>query len=228
MKNPLIAMALATLVGVYLIATTQTSNVPTPTVEHGARVFRERCVLCHGNDGMGGGLLPLVIKGYTNTNLVDAKFAQDLTGIRQAIVEGNGHGKMLSRPWGDELMPSEVTSVALFIEHLRAHPADAIKMIKAAASNFAPSLALGSRIYETRCRQCHGYSGEGDGRLAAVITNPPPFDLTESQASDTYLGKFIRKGGAAMGRSPQMPPWDDDLTRLEIESVILYIKNLRK
>ena len=179
---------------------------------------------------MGGGLLPLVIERYPDTNLVDPKFAQDLTGIRQAIVEGNSHGKMhgLSPPWGEELTPSEITSVALFIEHLRAHPEDAIKMIKAVASNVTPSVTLGSKIYRTRCRQCHGHSGEGDGRLAALITNPPPFDLTKSQASDTYLREFIRKGGAAMGRSPQMPPWDDDLTRLEIESVILYIKNLRK
>ena len=29
------------------------------SVARGAEVFEQRCALCHGNDGMGGGLLPL-------------------------------------------------------------------------------------------------------------------------------------------------------------------------
>lgn len=149
----------------------------------------------------------MAIKRYPNTNLAHTKYALDLTGIRQAIVEGNSHGQMhaLSPPWGEEHTPSKITSVALFIEHLRAHPEDAIKMIRAAASKLVPSFTLGSKIDTTRCRQCHGQSGEGDDRLAAIIINPPPFDLTKSQVSDTYLGEFIRKGGGAMGGSPQMP-----------------------
>ena len=79
-----------------------------------------------------------------------------------------------------------------------------------------------------RCALCHGPEGRGDGKLAAVIKNPPPFNLTWSRLPDSYLRDIITKGGAGVGRSPRMPPWGGDLTSSEIESVMLHLKTLRE
>src|SRR5262245_46135632 len=39
------------------------------------------------------------------------------------------------------------------------------------------NIALGKRVYEQNCRQCHGVRGKGDGTLAP--TNPKPADFTD-------------------------------------------------
>ena len=74
---------------------------------------------------------------------------------------------------------------------------------------------------------CHGRYGEGNGRLAKIIRNPPPYDLTKSTAEQTYLIEIITKGGAAVNRSKHMPPWGEELTSVEIDSVVNYIMTIR-
>ncbi|MFK7816907.1 MAG: cytochrome c [Gammaproteobacteria bacterium] len=85
----------------------------------------------------------------------------------------------------------------------------------------------GEKVYKARCALCHGESGQGDGRMSKVIKNPPPFDLTESVMPVEYLQLIVSNGGEPVGRSPQMPPWNDELTDTELESVVLYIHGLR-
>jgi cytochrome c oxidase cbb3-type subunit 3 len=91
-----------------------------------------------------------------------------------------------------------------------------------------PSLKLGKSVFVNRCTPCHGKDGEGDGRLASVIKDPPPFNLTLSRAPDDYLRQIVSRGGAAMGRSGRMPPWSGELSEPEIEAVVLYVKTLRR
>ena len=90
-----------------------------------------------------------------------------------------------------------------------------------------PSMDLGGQVYESRCVQCHGMEGKGDGRLSKAIKNPPPFNLTMSVVSDDYLKQIILNGGEEMGRSPSMPPWRDKLSELQVNSVIIYLHSLR-
>ena len=85
----------------------------------------------------------------------------------------------------------------------------------------------GRRIYESRCALCHGKSGLGDGRMAKIVKAPPPYNLTLSVMPDDYLKAIITRGGEAMGRSPQMPPWRDELSNAEIDQVMAYIKSFR-
>lgn len=89
------------------------------------------------------------------------------------------------------------------------------------------NLLNGQQIFQQRCVLCHGVNGEGDGRMAKVIKEPPPFDLTASRIPDEYMKDIIAKGSEAMGRSKHMPPWGDSLTEVQIEAVMLYIKALR-
>lgn len=88
-------------------------------------------------------------------------------------------------------------------------------------------IEIGERLFMHRCALCHGESGRGDGKMAKIITNPPPFDLTRSVMPPEYLVLIIERGGEPLNRSPQMPPWQGELSRQQIESIVEYLLVMR-
>ncbi len=91
--------------------------------------------------------------------------------------------------------------------------------------------AKGKGIYANMCASCHGANGKGDGAAAAAL-NPKPKDLTDkanvSKLDDKYLFNIIAKGGAAVGKSPLMPPWGTALKDGDIRDVIAFLRSLAK
>jgi mono/diheme cytochrome c family protein len=77
-------------------------------------------------------------------------------------------------------------------------------------------------VFKTNCVLCHGIHAEGDGR-AARNYNPRPANLRLSSKNDQYKEMIIRNGGAAMGRSPFMPPWGQELTDEQVRDVVYYL-----
>lgn len=86
----------------------------------------------------------------------------------------------------------------------------------------------GAKLYLNSCALCHGESGEGDGRMAQLITTPPPFNLTKSQRPLAYLKLIIEKGGEELGRSKQMPAWGNQLSAEDINAISTYLLTIRK
>lgn len=88
-------------------------------------------------------------------------------------------------------------------------------------------IAKGKAAYTTYCLTCHGQGGKGDGPAAAAL-DPKPRDLTDkaymTQLDDRYLFEVISRGGAAVGKSPLMPP--AALGEQDIRHVIAYLKTL--
>ncbi len=201
-----------------------------PTLEYGAKVFQARCVLCHGREGYGDGMLPMSLKDYPDTNLHENKFGKELDELRLSVIYGGSLGTMSAEmpPWGDELTYTQVESVTLFTKLLIDDPKKAISMVDKTQAGTKPTERVGRAIFKSYCSLCHGENGEGDGKMAKIIKNPPPFNLTLSRAPDEYLMQIISKGGAAMGRSPRMPPWGEQFSETERKSIILYIKTLRR
>ena len=205
------------------------ANMPNPTAQQGAHVFQQRCELCHGSKGMGEGALALTLKNYPDTNLLQPKYQTDTNSLRQQIIYGGSGGEMhlLSPPWGNELTWTEIESTVLFIEQLRKSPEVAFKLLSKEAKHQKPTLKLGRLTFKNRCALCHGPDGEGNGKMARIIKDPPPFNLTYSMMPDEYLIDMISKGGQGMQRSPRMPPFGGDLSENEIKSAVKYIKTLR-
>lgn len=196
---------------------------------YGAHVFQTRCALCHGSDGMGGGVIPLAVPGYPPTNLLKPVHAPDARGVRRIVAEGarvKGVSTFMP-PWADELTLTQLDSVSQFVVYLRKDTEAARAMLRTEAAEQKPTLQIGRTVYQGRCALCHGKEGGADGKMAAIIKDPPPFNLKLSRAPDEYLRLIIAKGGGAMGRSPRMPPWGEDLNKSELESVMLYLKTLR-
>jgi len=201
-----------------------------PNLNQGAKVFNQRCTICHGNVGMGDGLLPGMIKDYPNTNLRETAIGHDPQSIREAIIYGGERGILseLMPPFGDELTWLEIESTVIF---MRLYYKDAEKALKFLSQNRVTKTAdrnKGQALYKRRCILCHGVNGDGKGKMAKIIKNPPPFNLTASRVPDSYIQLIVTKGGEAMGRSPKMPVFGEELNHSDIGHLIAYIKTFRK
>ncbi len=97
-------------------------------------------------------------------------------------------------------------------------PAPAKAPAAAASAPAAPvdpavtAAAEAEQIFTTRCSVCHGPAGKGDGPGAAAL-NPKPQNYTDpafqARVTDEEIEKAILLGGAAVGKSPLMPPNPD-------------------
>jgi mono/diheme cytochrome c family protein len=193
----------------------------------GAQLFSERCVLCHGAQGMGEGPLALNIDDYPSTNLIEHINAQGYEELNKVITNGSSNNPYMP-PWKDELSSTEIDAVTQFVMLLRENSERALAQLHALEEQRQSSIADGKLIYSNRCVLCHGVTGIGDGRMSKVVKNPPPFNLTLSVLQKDAVVEIISEGGQGTGRSPQMPPWKDQLSTAEIEAVTAYIMTLRQ
>ena len=203
-----------------------------PDYERGTRIYVERCTVCHGNYGLGEGVIPLLISGYANTNLLH--YEERHFPEREKLLTIIKHGGSLPNisefmpPWKYELTLEELNAVTDFVLLLHKENLHARQLIDKISSDMEPSQRSGRNIYVSRCVLCHGIGGQGDGKLSRIIKSPPPYDLTLSGLPDKMLMDIITKGGEAVNRSPSMPAWGDELNKHELKSVILYIKSFRR
>lgn len=86
-------------------------------------------------------------------------------------------------------------------------------------------------IFEKSCASCHGAEGRGDGLMSASfpvkLRNFTDCGGMNGVTDDTLLN-IIKKGGAAVGRSPLMPPWGNALNDSQIRELVSYIRGFCK
>jgi cytochrome c oxidase cbb3-type subunit 3 len=200
-----------------------------PSIAIGAKVYSERCVDCHGRKGTGNGTIALNIKDYPKLNLQQSLKSSTEEEIREAVIYGRikQQNLPLMPPMGNELSWSETEAVVNFMLLLKSDYSTSIAMVNKVSEVVDPSIREGSELFLGHCILCHGKHADGKGRMARIITKPPPANLTYSRLPDNYLKKIISGGGEPMGRSPQMPPWQDEFSSTQIDSIILYIKSIR-
>jgi mono/diheme cytochrome c family protein len=88
----------------------------------------------------------------------------------------------------------------------------------------APPADRGKMIYESRCLECHGSEGRGDGEKAPFLS-PRPGSLVSaatSAKSDRDLLRTIENGKPRTA----MPAWKDILTEEEMREVLQYVRSL--
>jgi cytochrome c oxidase cbb3-type subunit III len=166
-------------------------------VFRGAIVFKTYCGRCHGERGDGMGRADMAI-------------ASRSPQYYEKIIRGGGHTVGRSSympPWQDELSEEQLGDVVAYVTIV------------------GDPVRRGEAVYKTNCILCHGVQGDGKGRAAALI-HPPPVDLTRSEKDDEYKTTIILKGGAGMGRSSAMPPWEGRLTQVEINDLVKYLRTL--
>lgn len=85
----------------------------------------------------------------------------------------------------------------------------------------------GAIVFSHYCVLCHGAAADGRGRAARLYA-PPPANLVLSDKNDQYKELIIRRGGAVLGRSRFMPPWNDELTDEQIGDVVAYLRSITR
>jgi mono/diheme cytochrome c family protein len=106
--------------------------------------------------------------------------------------------------------------------------AAACSITAAAAQDVLPGDAgRGAEIFGAHCILCHGQDARGCGP-AAHLYQPRPANLTASTRTPEYKMRIIRTGGLAMGRSPMMPPWGDELDEQDIADVVAFLSTLER
>jgi mono/diheme cytochrome c family protein len=86
-----------------------------------------------------------------------------------------------------------------------------------------PDLEMGKRIYQERCKVCHGSQGDGKS-FAANALNPPPKNFTSPESKKQLNQKRMLKSATNGRPGTAMMPWKDVLTAEEIRAVVHYIR----
>lgn len=88
-----------------------------------------------------------------------------------------------------------------------------------------------AEIFAGRCTVCHGPTGAGDGPASKGLT-PPPRNLRDpswqGSVTDSHIENIIMYGGAAVGRSPAMPPNPDLADKPVVKALREHVRNLKQ
>lgn len=98
-------------------------------------------------------------------------------------------------------------------------------------STLTRSEQRGRVLYEYYCALCHGKRGAADGFNSFTLSKLPKkhTDATYmATLSDTQIQLIIREGGAALGLSPESPPWGGVLADREILDLTAFIRTLSR
>ena len=108
---------------------------------------------------------------------------------------------------------------------------------KGGASGSAPAISPQAKqeaqeIFASRCAVCHGAQGAGDGAGSAGLT-PKPRNFQDKawqgSVKDDYIVSIIKSGGAAVGKSPAMPPNPDLAEKTEVlNALAAHVRGLAK
>jgi len=83
------------------------------------------------------------------------------------------------------------------------------------------SVSAGKRLFEQHCQQCHGYYGEGNGIIGAILDQRPAnlLRLAGKQAEGAFAWK-IREGRS------EMPSFQGLLSDREIWEIVNFVASL--
>ncbi len=96
-----------------------------------------------------------------------------------------------------------------------------------AASAWSAGNASGVGNFMSYCVTCHGDLGHGDGMLAdSLDVRPRVLSDAEfmSSKTDEHLFTVIKNGGATVGLTENMTPFDGLLSDEEITNIIAYLR----
>ncbi len=174
-------------------------ELSTPAIK-GAFVFKAHCAACHGEYG----------DGSSPSAARDPKLRREIvtrtTQYYQKLVRGSPHPSKLIRQHA--LSPDQIVSVVAYLQIIQ------------------DPIQRGNIVYKANCILCHGINADGKGR-ASSLNYPRPADLRHSDKNDQYKTAIIRMGGAPLGRSSAMPPWNGRITDSELRDLLEYLRAIK-
>ena len=178
---------------------------PSRELDRGRALFAANCAGCHGARGAGDGPAAAALSPRP-TNLAEHRYSSD----RLAQVLWNGTAGTAMSAWRDR-SPAELAALAAAVQGFSTVPPG-----DAAAADL---LALGERVYQANCLQCHGANGDGRGTAAAELSVAPT-DFRRQQPGLAAALRAMREGVAGT----RMAVWTDRLAPGETLAVAHYVR----
>jgi cytochrome c oxidase cbb3-type subunit 3 len=92
--------------------------------------------------------------------------------------------------------------------------------IETVSREMSKPMIRGGIVFKSYCVMCHGERGDGVARAAKLY---PGMNLAIRSRPAGYYEKIVRKGGEAVGASPSMPPWQDELSDEQVGDVLTFL-----
>ncbi|HEV3444696.1 MAG TPA: c-type cytochrome [Gemmataceae bacterium] len=176
-----------------------------------AKVFRDNCAACHGEDGTGNNVrkvLP-VIPDFTS-------LAWQMSQTEMAIVNQIDYG---TNPWMPSFrykLPTEqILSLAVYVRSFAAH-APGTQAPASAASHITAN-----NVYGTFCFACHDTTGKGNPTIRTSMPELPDFTTTpwQKSRSDADLVHSILEG-----KGKFMLPMKDKLGSVDVKQMVALVR----
>ena len=206
-------------------------------LERGKTVYDARCVICHGPEGDGMGLVGIVHRAQQN-GLVTAIYPRDFTGgvfkfrstpsgqlptdddLMRIVTQGISRSGM---PSHSDVPEADRRAVIEYIKTFsdrweRDGPGEPLAIADAPADvGSAESIERGRVVYDTmRCALCHGDTGRGDGSSSEGLQDSwgdliVPFDFTSGPVKGGSTPEMIYRTFMTGLDGTPMPSYQDAL-----------------
>ncbi len=172
-----------------------------PNPENGKAIYEEKCLACHGDEGLGNGP-----DSTSLPNAVARIGAADVAALSSPAewytITYNGNIDRFMPPFSGSLSEQDVWDVLSYVYTF---------------SSPAERVAAGEQLFADTCTECHGADGSG-----AV---PGAADLTDGEHMVTLsLGDIAQK--VSTGNGDQEHVFSTVLDTEQIDAVALYVRSL--
>lgn len=219
----------------------------TKTLDHGKKVYEKYCIICHGHQGDGKGVVGIVHR-YQKRGAVQTIYPRDFTAgvfkfrttptgclptnddLLRVVTNGIPRAYM---PSHQDVSLNERKAVIEYIKTFskRWQEEDACEPVAINKPNWVgspESIAKGKQLFkDMKCWECHGNEGRGDG---------PKSDRLKDDWGDTILPFDFTSGATKMGFAPEnvftayttgldgagMPSFEDSMTEEERWHLVSY------
>ena len=172
----------------------------------GINVYSQKCVACHGADGLGTNLAPAL-----NDQVVRDKSLDELDRTLRYGVPGT-----LMAGWENAITLEELNAVLTLIKRWGEVEKGAIPAPEAPVPVTVESLELGSDLFAANCSRCHAAEGQGTQRAPSLNVKG-----YLEETNDAVLQQIIALGVPETA----MPAWGDKMTEAEIQAIVGFIRS---
>ena len=177
----------------------------------GEKLYRSRCVVCHGYDATGSlSLRKQMDAEGERLNLIGP---HSLKRTTLEFVEITEKGSQRMPGYQGKLSSSEIRDIDAYLR---------------AVSSGTPEQPEtdGAKLFRSKCSSCHGEGGRGHLLMSKVLKAPPAaLDLLDTGTltrTDGVLVSVIENG------EHRMPGYKKQLSRSEIKALISFLRSLAK
>ena len=172
----------------------------------GVNVYAQKCVACHGADGLGTHLAPAL-----NDQTLREKAFDELDRTLRYGVPGT-----LMAGWENAITVEELNAVLTLINRWDEVAEGAIPEPEAPVPVTVESLELGANLYAANCARCHAAEGQGTPRAPSLNVKG-----YLEETNDAVLQQIISLGVPETA----MPAWGDKMTEAEIQAIVGFIRS---